>query len=374
MIGGETVIHTTSIIQNFSIVASAMGFMLTFVVFANRKYLSNFYLSFVFLFLSISLLFPDTPNMISEYPLLLFTGMFNYLYGPCMLRYVHHTLYSDFPPRVSFYVHSIPAMGYALFCLYAIFTFSGGEVQAYINQTLSGHPPILVVFFNYLSAISLIFYTAAMIRLIVIHRAKLGEAFHHSKQKGWFIAMIFVFVSLVGGGLLYTFAETYYQEILNEIYMVQLFSAAMCMVVFTLFAVQNPTILTWEQVRDKLRKKLNLGESQVKEIKEKIKTIMENEQLFLDESLNLQFAAERVDVHPNVLSFVINDNYGKGFKQFINDYRCDYFIQLLNDKPETPILHLAYEAGFPSKTTFHEVFNKKYNMTPTQFRQKKNSI
>ncbi|MDH5721198.1 MAG: helix-turn-helix domain-containing protein [Spirochaetia bacterium] len=356
-------------VYTLSIIASAMGFILAYQVFSNRKYLSNLYLSFVLLFLSLSLLFPDTPNLLAKYPLLLLTGVFNYLYGPCMFRYVYHTFYSDYPPRFSFGIHSIPAAAYSIFCLFPIIFLSTEEVQFYINETFSGTTPFLVAFFNFLSAASLLFYTAAIIRLIFLHRNKLKKSFQNPRQKGWFLALISVFIFMVGGGLIYTYAETYYQKILKEVYLVQILGASVFMIVITFFAVQNPTLLTWQQVRDKISKKLNLSNSQIKDVKKKIINIMENEKLYLDETLTLRLAANQIKVHPNVLSFVINDKFGKGFKQFVNEYRCDYFIELLNSKPDINILHLAYEAGFPSKTTFHEVFNKKYNTTPTQYRQ-----
>jgi len=364
------IVQSESMIHTFSIVAAAMGFMMTFVVFSNRKYLSNLYLSFVLLFLSVSLLFPDTPNLMSRYPVLLFTGVFNYLYGPTMLRYVYHTIYAEYPPRFSFWIHSIPAMVYALFCLYPVFFLTGEDIQFYIHQTMSGEAPWPVIFFNFVSAISLAFYTAGIVRIIYLHRTRLSEVFHRPGQKEWFLSLIIVFVVLVGGGFVYTYAESYYPRILNHVYLVQLAAASGFMVMIAFFALKNPTILTWEQVRDKIRVKLNLSSSQIHEIKNKILQSMEQEKLYLDETLDLRTAAERIEVHPNVLSFIINDEFKSNFKQFVNEYRCDYFVELLKTRPEIPILHLVYEAGFPSKTTFHDTFNKKYQMTPTQYREK----
>jgi AraC-like DNA-binding protein len=55
----------------------------------------------------------------------------------------------------------------------------------------------------------------------------------------------------------------------------------------------------------------------------------------------LQQLAENIDVHSNVLSYVINTTLGKNFYDLINEYRIEEFINLYqNSYDKYTILHL----------------------------------
>ena len=71
------------------------------------------------------------------------------------------------------------------------------------------------------------------------------------------------------------------------------------------------------------------------------------------------------------VSQVINGQLNQNFFSFVNNYR----IQLAKDmmaSPETcnmPIVELAIEVGFKSKSSFYDAFRKATDMTPTQFKK-----
>ena len=98
-------------------------------------------------------------------------------------------------------------------------------------------------------------------------------------------------------------------------------------------------------------------------------TYMVEEQPYLSPDLSLRSLAERVEVHPNQLSWLLNDRLGKNFNQFINHYRVEHFKDLAVDKSNSHIslLGLAYESGFNSKTVFNTYFKKEVGMTPKEW-------
>ncbi len=96
---------------------------------------------------------------------------------------------------------------------------------------------------------------------------------------------------------------------------------------------------------------------------------MEEEQPYLTPDLSLRSLAERIEIHPNQLSWLLNERLGKNFNQFINHYRVEHFKSLAIDEANSHIslIGLAYESGFNSKTVFNTYFKKEVGMTPKEF-------
>ncbi len=76
-----------------------------------------------------------------------------------------------------------------------------------------------------------------------------------------------------------------------------------------------------------------------------------------------------LELYPNQLSWLINENLGKNFSEFINHYRVETFKRISKDPKNSHItlLGLAYDSGFNSKTVFNTFFKKETGMTPNQF-------
>ena len=101
----------------------------------------------------------------------------------------------------------------------------------------------------------------------------------------------------------------------------------------------------------------------------KLSQFIDEEQPFLIPNLSLRLLADQVEVHPNKLSWLLNERIGKNFNEFINFYRIEYFKQLVLDPKNNHIslIGLAYESGFNSKTVFNTYFKKATGMTPKEF-------
>ena len=96
---------------------------------------------------------------------------------------------------------------------------------------------------------------------------------------------------------------------------------------------------------------------------------IEEKEPFLIPNLSLRSLAEQVEIHPNKLSWLLNERIGKNFNEFINHYRIEYFKKLAVDTSNSNIslIGLAYESGFNSKTVFNTYFKKETGMTPKEF-------
>lgn len=93
------------------------------------------------------------------------------------------------------------------------------------------------------------------------------------------------------------------------------------------------------------------------------------EKPYLNPNLSLRSLADQVEIHPNQVSWLLNEQIGKNFNEFINHYRVEHFKELIKDPANAHIslIGLAYESGFNSKTVFNTFFKKEVGMTPSEF-------
>lgn len=101
----------------------------------------------------------------------------------------------------------------------------------------------------------------------------------------------------------------------------------------------------------------------------KILSFTQTEKPYLNPSVSLRDLANQVEIHPNQLSWLLNEHLGKKFNEFINQYRVEHFKELAKN-PENSnisIIGLAYESGFNSKTVFNTFFKKEEGITPLEY-------
>jgi adenylate cyclase len=108
---------------------------------------------------------------------------------------------------------------------------------------------------------------------------------------------------------------------------------------------------------------------------EKLTALVESERPYLNPSVTLRSLAEQTDIHPNQLSWLLNEHIGKNFNEFINIARIEHFKKIVVDPDNShiSIIGLAFESGFNSKTVFNTAFKKEVGMTPNEFQKSQQS-
>jgi AraC-like DNA-binding protein len=109
-----------------------------------------------------------------------------------------------------------------------------------------------------------------------------------------------------------------------------------------------------------------LSATEIDKILEMLGKGMKEEKWFQNSSLSLRELAENVNVSSNKLSWLLNEQIGQNFNEYINTLRLESFKeQALNpDNSHLTLLGLAYESGFNSKTVFNTFFKKMEGITP----------
>ncbi|WP_276388948.1 helix-turn-helix domain-containing protein [Eudoraea chungangensis] len=94
------------------------------------------------------------------------------------------------------------------------------------------------------------------------------------------------------------------------------------------------------------------------------------EKPFLSPDLTIKELARNLNINTQDLSLLINRHIGKHFFDFINEYRIEMAIKILQnpERKSTHVLEIQYEVGFNSKSAFHRAFKKHTGKTPKQFR------
>lgn len=115
--------------------------------------------------------------------------------------------------------------------------------------------------------------------------------------------------------------------------------------------------------------KSGLSPSQSDTLFEQLNQLMNQEQVYKNPELSLGELAERLNVHANYLSQVINEKTGKNFYHYISQLRVEAFLRIaaLPHKQHYSLLALAFECGFNSKSTFNKYFKTVTGETPSAY-------
>lgn len=100
-----------------------------------------------------------------------------------------------------------------------------------------------------------------------------------------------------------------------------------------------------------------------------LKSIMDEKQFHKNTNIKLKDIAQELSISPHQLSQLLNDNLGKSFAAFINEYRIEDAKILLQENNQFTLEAIGFEAGFTSKSTFYATFKKVVGKTPSEFKK-----
>lgn len=131
--------------------------------------------------------------------------------------------------------------------------------------------------------------------------------------------------------------------------------------------------VSWKQLKtEEINKyaKSSLDSKTGEEYAKRLNEYIINNKPYLDNELRLAKLAEEIDIPSHHLSQVINEKYGLNFYDFINKFRVDETIAILeqSEKEKISLLEIAFKAGFNNKTSFTNSFKKFKGVTPSRFK------
>ena len=112
-----------------------------------------------------------------------------------------------------------------------------------------------------------------------------------------------------------------------------------------------------------------LSDEKLQDIDKRLEHLMRENKLYLTPELTLAMVSQKIEVHPNTLSQVINSVKQKNFFDYINELRIEELKERIAklDHQKYTLLSIAYDCGFNSKTSFNRNFKNYTGKSPSEY-------
>lgn len=303
-------------------------------------------------------------------------------HGPLLYLYCLYALRGEQKIRLVDYLHFSPGVLAYMYMFKFFFFYSPAEKiqvdKGEINDFQAFSVVLLVAIL-----ISGLAYAVISYRLTLRYRNKLKDRYSYSEgiSLKWLrycilsIGMVFllaVVVFLLRDGLNYTFP-------FNPEY---IFYAILIVFIFYIgyFGIKHENIFVNQPIIG--NNETNQGATSAKyqnsgmsaeiatELYEKLLKFMKEKKPYLNPKLSLSGLAQQLDISPNQLSQIINQQAEVNFHDFVNKYRVDEFLQTANSNKNYSLLAMALDVGFNSKSSFNYIFKKQKGISPSQYLSK----
>lgn len=307
------------------------------------------------------------------YPFFLgFMQPFPLLHGPLLLLYVYSLIRPK--PKVGWMelLHFLPAFLFYIFLFPDAFLQTGEELLEFAFSTLETNPPTYWMIFSPLNEVSGAIYAIWCLIVLNQHKKAIKDNFSYIEKinLSWLMKLI-IGIGVIWIVVIVTEESDYiYVAVTIFVFVIGYFGSRQV----AIFTDNTPPGEHKDSDKGKYVKS-SLTSKKSQEYLDTLKQFMEEEKPYLEAKISLKDVSERLEIHPNHLSQVINEMLNVNFYDFINGYRVEEFKNRLandTDKRFTLLAH-AYDSGYSSKSSFNEVFKKFTGLTPSQYQKQLNS-
>lgn len=135
---------------------------------------------------------------------------------------------------------------------------------------------------------------------------------------------------------------------------------------FIFFNKKNKSVL-FNGERKYGAKKIDEAEAEL--LIERLIKLINTDEIYKNPNLKLLDVAAQLNIIPHKLSQLLNDNMGKSFTIFINEFRVAKAKELIQNNGRIKLEAVGYDCGFNSKSTFYSAFKKIVGTTPAKFKE-----
>ncbi len=375
------------------IVGAVQAFFLTFLVFNKKnKSKGDYVLALLLVLLGLHLFGYSLEVMCidTEYPIFLgfYTAM-PMLMGPLIYLYIlsYTNISQKFNPL--FLLHALPFLFFTIAVFLQLTVNSVGSVVEDKNIIEDAQKPIFFIMGLLRIFWGTIYLIAGLVALKK-HSQRIAKYFSYTENidlkwlRYLIIMMVVLFVTVIIVNILSNFNELIdYRLGDNIIYLVITivvflngYFGIKQQIIFTpsIGNNQNPEKLKSSVESNEIKKQyLNSGLSKEDSQNHlhRLENYMQEEHPYTNGKLSLKEVAEYLDISPNHLSQVINENLNKNFFDFVNGFRVELLKEKMLDSANSnlTLLGMAYECGFNSKSSFNSIFKRITGATPSQYLQ-----
>lgn len=309
---------------------------------------------------------------------LISTG-FSFLYGPLLYLYFKRTT-QKYRLRPLDLLHLAPTLVLVLYLIPIYSQTAGAKLDVMLDRVLNGVNPsdssdLVLIVAAKLG--SLIFY-GWLIRMEFIREIRNSQS--DAGRKNWMRNIYGIHLAYIVCYGIYGLLIIYQDHPGGWLYHVQVLSMSLMVLFVGYFASLRPQVFgsrisLEHQLLNKYRKS-GLTDSLSLELRDKLLQLMDREQVFRENDLNLDGLAQRMETTRHNASQVINEHFGLSFHELINKYRIEQARYLLRSDPRQNlnIIDIAYEVGYNNKVTFNKAFKKDTGLTPSQYQSRTRAL
>jgi AraC-like DNA-binding protein len=372
------------------LVGASQAFFLAFLVFGKKnKSTGDYVLSLWLAFIGLHLLnhYLLTTGFLFRYPHLLGIGIaFPMLQGPFLFIYILVMINKSGKFKPVYWLHAIPFLIFNLYFMFDFYFLSAPEKLAYYELKKT-EPSLILLIMSFPNMIIAPIYVIWSLFKLRKHMKNIADNFSYTEQinlnwlKYVLVGIGFVSVIVMSANVLVESLPILSDGMHNHIIYL---SATIAVFFLGYFGIKqqaiyiNPPAIKnkkdSETTRSMKKEGVRYEHSSLKKTEaekhlKKLLDYIENEKPYLNGKLSLKEVAEYIDVSVNHLSQVINEQLGKSFFDFVNEYRIREVKFRLSDSKnkQYTLLAIAYDSGFNSKSSFNNIFKKFTGITPTQY-------
>ena len=308
-----------------------------------------------------------------------------FLSSPLLFLYVLSSVYSDFKLQPKHLVHLLPFLIEVLIFVPNFYAVSENERMAFMDHFLS-HPEAKIS--SFWGSFTSIFYL--ILTFIVLKKYKNILLENYSSKSSFNYKWLFQLTLLLTFIFVFSNAKQVYKFYGDDIEVLNIMRILLTLLLLGFLSWVVLKSLYHPELFRSIDTKHQLVKNMIVENKENISPIptndnnkftiqikalqqyMEDQEPYLDSSLTIQKLAKQMDLPFRELSILINHHLGKHFFDFVNEYRIQKAIQLLENpsNKKLTVLEILYQVGFNSKSPFNSAFKKYTGTTPTAYRKK----
>ena len=339
-----------------------------------RQNVANTYLSFLLVVLSISI--AHSEFMVSE-----IHKSFNNPYWikepflmliiPLIWMYVKKLEQPLFRFKLKTTLHFLP---FAVFMSLSIPAFIGGANSAW-TQSLIDHSSFFNITIWAVLLVQYSVYLMQMAKLIHQYKTKAEQELSNTEKvdlswlKTFMYAFILVFamLAIMFVGAIHKLDTSWMNKAISLIFSLTIFILGY-KGIFQQSIFSNADLMEPPEMGSL---EINKTRPIDDHLKIRVLDYMENNKPYCEPELTLTSLAEQLKIGRNQLSEIINNSMGCNFYDFVNRYRVEevkHRLTLTSSKNFT-LLAIAFDSGFPSKSTFNTIFKKITGLTPSEYRK-----
>ena len=314
------------------------------------------YLHFLHMYIMYTRKFISSSGLfLTSQPVFITIGVFIYIY----IRSIQNEITSFSQVDIRHFVPGIISIVMLIVCMVL-----PEEISLCMRSSMAGNAAVMIFFFCAWFLLA-VYITKSI--LIVRNSLVKGNPVHRVFRK--LMALLFLVFPAMISGILTVLLRLPDTACISRLYIVII---SVILVSLYILMQRNPYLVQYGTIP--LRKKQGDNKfpagTDIDNLKNMLRIIMEEEKLFCDEDLSLGRLSSVLGITPHQLSRLLNEHFGKNFNSYINMYRIREAQTLLLEEPERNTHSIAHAVGFNSYSVFYTSFRKETTISPAEFRKK----